>query len=516
MVTSSIATTFGRVARGSIFLAIDQIITAITGGIFWIVVGILIPPEEVGMAVSVLALSATLMVVGNFGLGTAIPKFVSHYLAAKDTVSPTKILKICLSITLGSSTGLGIFIALTSAGISSFYFHDFRYTNLLIALGLTLPFASLFRILYSTFQGILRMEFCLIADVIYIVARFVFVLSLISLGSPSLILVIGSMVAYVFPSIISALIIHRKLFRNRFVDKLNGGVSQTFSSIDLTKQLFAFALPNYTVSVLSQLSVQLPLILLSALNSSVVAYYNIVSLVVAMISSMSLSVSMTLLPTISAQHALSVKDSTSSVGELFNLTVKIMLVLLAPVFAIVMVFPDKILSLIRPSYALASFPLQVLVISSMLAVVSTTSGSVLNGLGKPNQVMMTGVVSNLLGILLMVITIPNFGMVGASVSTVLGSITALILNLTFLKKTSKISLSPDFFTRPIISVVVSILISLILVLGLKSNPVFSSTILLLTYGVLTIALKSLNEKEISILVTVSKHFLRPDSSSSLS
>ena len=69
-------TNLEKVVSGSVYLVVDLLLTSAMGALFWIVVARIVPPNDVGLAATVIAFLTTLNVFATLGLPIAISKYV--------------------------------------------------------------------------------------------------------------------------------------------------------------------------------------------------------------------------------------------------------------------------------------------------------------------------------------------------------------------------------------------------------------------------------------------------------
>jgi O-antigen/teichoic acid export membrane protein len=140
------------------------------------------------------------------------------------------------------------------------------------------------------------------------------------------------------------------------------------------------------------------------------------------------------------------------------------------------------------------------VITSMAAFI----GSILNGLGKPQQFATMSITSSVIAIVLGVALVPFFGMLGASLSLLIGSIFNILLAAYFIKKEQFVSISLMSILKPIISVSTAIIVGYIALTVVGSITV---TLLLafVAYLILIITCKVTTKSELKrLLQTVTK------------
>ena len=131
-------------------------------------------------------------------------------------------------------------------------------------------------------------------------------------------------------------------------------------------------------------------------------------------------------------------------------------------------------------------------------------GSILNGLGKPQQFATMSITSSVIAIVLGIALVPFFGMLGASLSLLIGSIFNILLAAYFIKKEQFVSISLISILKPIISVSTAILVGYIALTVVGSITV---TLLLafVAYLILIITCKVTTKSELKrLLQTVTK------------
>lgn len=483
-------TNLEKVVSGSVYLAVDLLLTSAMGAFFWIIVARIVPPNDVGMAATVIAFLTTLNVFANLGLPVAISKYVSEYNAQRRFDLSKSVFGFSIKIGLGVGVLVSILLLLFSGPISFLIYQNPELGSLMAFAAILVPFQVIGTSLSGFYQGCQKMEFCLIGDAIVAVSKFGAVLLMVIVFSYK---ALGILSAVAIGTILSCVtgyffLIPRCLLK---VDNNSPMVGQD----RVMRGVLAFSFPNYISGIFGTLSTQLGIMLLGIYSLSSVAYYNIASLIFSMLIGVVGSVATALLPTVSEQWII---GSKSGVSDLLNLVVRLSLAVSGPFLLGASLFSKEVLALISPLYTPASPSLQILTFSVFFGALGLSATSVLNGIGNAKASMKVVLLSSLGTIMVTVISVPIFGMVGAAVAILAGYLLRVTVG-TFLLYKEGIKLEAMSLLRPAAPLAISFITGSLLY-SFFGDILITFFVVMLVYLTSAYLVKAISLDEINFLI----------------
>jgi len=423
------------------------------GAFFWFVVARIVPPNDVGLAATVIAFLATLNVFATLGLPIAISKYISEYNAQRRFDLSSSVFWSSIKIGLGVGILASILLLIFSGPLSSTVYQSPELGSLMAFAAILVPFQAVMASLHGSYQGCQRMEFCLIGDSIVAVSKLSAVLLLVLVFRYKAMGIISAVAIGTILSCVAGYF----LFVPRCMQKV-GDTPSAGGRNRLMRGVLAFSFPNYVSGIFATLSTQLGIMLLGIYSLSSVAFYNIAYLIFGILIGIVGSVATALLPTVSGQWSV---GSKPGVSDLLNLVVRLSLAVTSPFLLGAMLFSTEVLGLISPLYTPASTSLQILSLGVFFGALGLSATSVLNGIGKAKASMKVVLLSSLGTIIVTVITVPILGMVGAAVAIFAGFVLRIVVGIYLLNKEG-IRLEAQSILRPATPFSVSFIVGYLL------------------------------------------------------
>ncbi len=412
-----------QLATGSLYLTLDSVLAAGIGGIFWILIAKIAPPQTVGNAQIVVALATVLMTFAGLGFNIGASKYIAEHKARGEYAEARGVYSRTVQVTLASSIVLTVGLVLLADYFARVVYGGSGPTTLLVIIGaLTLPFQAMFRTLYGVYQGAHRMSYCLLIDVVFLSLRLVLSVALVLTGYGALGILVGFAAGYLASTIVGMVFLTR-----RAIPLTMKGKSSPYPF----GTMFGFSLANYVAGIFLISSVQVPSILLGIYrDSSSVAFYNIALLTKGLVTTLSGSIGLALLPTVAANIS---RGSQEPVKELYNQAMRFSILLCAVPSLIFLLLPDKALSLISSEYAAnTSVALQLLMVSAIGTVILTTATQMLNSVGRPATALVATALCSLICLVASPFTIIIWGLNGAAIANLISGIAGVIIGVALL------------------------------------------------------------------------------------
>ncbi len=410
-----------QLATGSLYLTLDSVLAAGIGGVFWILIAKIAPPQDIGEAQIVVALATVLMTFAGLGFNIGASKYIAEHNAKGEYAQSRGVYSRTVQVTLASSIALTVGLLLLSNYVANVVYKDTGLTFLVVLGALTLPFQSLFRTLYGVYQGAHRMAYCLYIDAVFLSLRLVLSVALVIAGYGALGILVGFAAGYLASTLVGMTLARRAIPRMR------EGVSTPYPF----KTMFTFSLANYLAGIFLISWAQIPSILLGIYrDSSSVAFYNIALLTKGLVTALAGSIGLALLPTVAANIT---KGSNDSVKTLYNQAMRFSILLCAVPSLVFFLVPAKALSLISSQYAAnASVALQLLMISAVGTTILAVATQMLNSVGRPVAGLVATGLCSIIGLAASPFAIILWGLNGAAMANLTAGVTGAVIGVAFL------------------------------------------------------------------------------------
>lgn len=491
--------TMHKVTLGSYYLVIDQIINYGIGSVFWFVLAKLVAPASIGQVLVVLAASTVILGFAGYGAQVTISKYIAEYNAKKMSHVSRKVFYLVVRISLIVSGGAAVVFFLLSGQLANSLYHDNSLVPLiLVAMVIFLPSQTILVCLYGVFQGSQKMKYTALVDLVFQVSRITIaiMLVLVSLGS------FGIVVAMTAASIGSISMGFRLAKRLLYLQD-NQSIPLEMRNTNL-RHVIRFSFFNYVATGMSTLGVQVGYIILGTQNLDSVAFFGIAALISGIVSGITNSVGMTVLPTTAELMQQGNKaDIAATVSSAFRLSI----LFSGFIYIILIIAPGSVLSLLSNDYKAASQALTILVIDEIIASLAIFIKLSLNGIGRPEWVAKISIISSTIAIISMLTLVPHYNIVGAAISVLIGSSTGLVLLLYYGKKGEVLSGSYFSILKPISTASGAIIVAFVSLFATE-NIVISVLLAMATYLLLIKTFKVTTTSEMKELVSIGSKALR--------
>ena len=355
-----------------------------------------------------------------FGIGAALTKYVAEH-----NENTKKIREFVSSGLIGSfSSGLimGVLLYLVSNVIAINIFHSPEMVHLLKITAVCFPFIALQKTALGTLNGLRKMNYFALVNVIQNVSVFALSIILVILFKMN---VTGAVLGFVAPTIFVS------LFSLYFIKDFFEVPSKLFDTVSRELSWFGFyvVLTNSVGMILIQID---SLLIGYFMNETEVGYYAVAVVLVQGITLIPGAIQRVTAPVIATYHG---KGEYESIRKLIKNTmlktflVTVFLSILLAIFGkflIVFLFTEEFL----PAY----LPMLILLIGTAIHSLTISVGGALSSIGKVNIIFRISVLCALINLALNTILIPKFGIVGAASATSISLIITVAMVLTFLKR----------------------------------------------------------------------------------
>lgn len=488
---------FEKLAKGSYYLILDNIVNLSIGAIFWIVLAKLIDAAPLGQAMVAVAFATSVIGFAGYGVQVTISKYMAEYNARGMPRASKRILSLGIKLALIVSLSVAVAIALLSGYIANEAYHDSSLTVLLIIAVLTfLPSQTVVSALMGAYQGSHKMKFALVTDSIYQVIRIGVAVFLVMATFGSYGIIMSFAIASIIASVLGYVYFVPKLFDKRALERgtTEGGKSEMRG----LRQIIKFTGHNYAAFGMKTLTAQIGVLIVGTHNFEFAAFYGLSVLISNLVGGVLNAVSRALLPTASEEWT---RGNKEGLARTLDTGIRISMLISGIGFLVLMIQPNQVLGLISEQYVEASTALRILVVASIIYSLGAIITSMLNAANRASDVAKIGIISAAVTIALTFVLTPVMYLEGAAVALLAGSIVSLAMSMFSLKKKEGISISATSTLKPaaamVIGVVVGIYFSTVGATGASALAIGLGTYLLISAG-----LRVTTKKEIRALARI--------------
>ncbi len=484
---------YEKLARGSYFLILSNITNLGLGAAFWILLAKIVSLTSLGQTMVVIALATSVFGFAGYGVSVMVSKYIADYNVRGMPNTSRRVFSLGLKIAMLVSSVAAIILALLSGTISSAVYHDPSLSFLMTFAVVTyLPSQTIVAALTAAFQGSHRMEYTLLINLIYEIARLAITVMLVLYGLSSF----GILVGFSAASLVASLIGYVYL-----IPKAVPWSKNKEEPSESLRHTVKFSGLNYFAIGMRTLSTQIGVLIVGTQSIEWAALYGISVLIANMVGGILLAVSRAILPTASEEWT---KGNQTRVRSVFNTAVRISLFMSGFSFLILMIEPSYVLRLISESYIHAALALRILVVSAIISSLSAIMISLLNATNRAKDVALNGLISSAITIALTFVLPFMFGIDGAAIAILSGSITSLVLSLVVLKRRDGLTLSLKNVVKPLVSISVGLLVGFP-IFALWHNIVLSLALSILSYIAFSWMCRVTTESELRAMLSIVLH-----------
>ncbi len=341
------------------------------------------------------------------GLDAALVRYCAVFAGRRDWAG----LRGALQLAVGIPAVLAVLLALAVVALAEPIAHAvFREPDLapLIRLaGIFIPALILNQLLAAALQGLKRIQWAVIAEQFaQQVLRFGFVLAFLLFGLSAYDAMLATALAAVGVTILLGAFVLRAL---------PGGTFEAPARLE-PREMLGFSLPVWLSNVVNTLGANLQTTLLGALATvSAVGIFTIANQVTLLGSMFHMAIVAASMPLFAGLHD---RGDHAGLERLYRTTSKWTLAANLPLFLILVVFPEQILSIFGSEFRDGAAALAIMAWASLVNAATGTSGAILDMTGHTRLKLLNSGVAVGLGIALNVLLIPRFELIGAAIAAV--------------------------------------------------------------------------------------------------
>ena len=495
---------FEKLAKGSYFLILDNIVNLSLGALFWIVLAKLVDAAPLGQAMVAVAFATSVIGFAGYGVQVTISKYMSEYNARNMPRASKRVLSLGIKLALIVSASVAVVIALLSGYIASEAYHDASMTPVLVLAVLTfLPSQTVVSALMGAYQGSHKMKFVLMSDSIYQAIRLGIAVFLVLAAFGSFGIIVSFAIASIVASVLGYVYFVPRLFGKGAIDASLAAATgkEAGSEIRGIRQIIQFSGHNYAAVGMKTLTAQIGVLIVGTQNFELAAFYGLSVLISNLVGGVLNAVSRALLPTATEEWT---KGNKQGFRRTLDTGIRLSMLISGFGFLVLMVHPSEVLGLISDQYVEASDALRILVVSSIIYSLGAIITSMLNAANRAAEVAKIGITSSGITIILTFVLTPTMFIEGAAVALLLGSIAGLVMSMTSLRSKEGITVSASSTIKPAFVMVAGIGVAFG-VLTIFPNDIFLSLgSAIASYIGISMALRVTTRKEIRRLAGVAQ------------
>lgn len=448
---SSIGTRGANVAS---FILISKILAFALAGATLIVVARILGPSIYGVYTVALAVVGVFGSVSDFGIASAVKKFLPEYSAKGLHKEMGILLSNGIAIMLAIGISLSVVAYFLSGAISAYAFQSIAYAYVIRYVSLCVILSMLYGLSYSTLismhQGRQVAAAVLVQSSTQSILSIVLALSGFAALAPILGLIAGMFLGsvYAFWRVFSIGKFHLPL-----------------PSIREARKILSFSFPIAVSNVLGAVVNNLSLIILGAFASQfVIGNFGITSKTSSLLGVAVEAISVALLPMFST--TLSGEHTRAGISKLYDLSIRLSLVIMMPaVLYIVLLSRSFTFTVFGGSYTLAPLYVAIMAVGMLLGIIGTYSMALFISAGKVRSVLKYNAVVAAVQLASLALLVPRFGGLGAVLLVfIVTPITSSLLFGIGARKSLNVHLNYDI----VFHIIVAGMISAIFILPLRA------------------------------------------------
>ncbi|MGP4105987.1 flippase [Virgibacillus sp. L01] len=408
------------------------------------------------------------------GLQQGLVYFIPKLNEEKKYIKRNEIISISYLMVAVLSVVLIIIININNEFITKNILNSSSSSEVLKVMSPLIIFLAFAQLSQSVFRGIKYINPFVINQnfIVPTLKLFILVFAIVLLGNH-----INTMtIAFYLSIIIGALYLLYSIYKRN----LFGGISR--NSIKYYKKVLIYSLPLFFTGSLIFISQKTDIFMIGYfLSVEQVGIYRIALQIGTMSSFILIAFNMIFAPTISSLFH---KGDISQLESMFKTITKWVVTVNLMAFSLILIFNNEIMEIFGNEFVLGSTALVLVAIGQVVNAGVGSSGYILIMTGYPKYEMYNNILVVCVNILLNLLLIPSYGIEGAACASLVSVALANIIKLVLVYKIHRI----HPYNNDFIKVIVSIVISTLLVLIIRSIFVFSYIINLSMYSIMNIGL----------------------------
>jgi len=416
-------------AIGSFQLFVGVAASTIIMAVGTIILARLMLPEEYGLYSIALIPSYMIALFRDWGVNSAITKYVAHLRAQNTEEDIHSIISAGLIFEIVAGLALSFLSLFLASFVASRIFHRPEITPLIAIASITIFSGSLLTASQSSFIGFERMEINSFTTICQSIIKSAISPILVFLGYGALGAVLGYTFSFLAAGIIGLATLYFILFKN--LKRTNARGSSTSETL---KKMLRYGVPLSVSSILGGFLVQFYGFMMAFYCSDVtIGNYQVATQFSVLLTFFTVPIATVLFP---AFAKVDPQNEHNLLQTVFASSIKYTAMLLVPATMVVMILSKPMISTIfGEKWIYAPFFLTLYIINNLLVLFgSLTFVGLLAGVGETKMLMKLNLLTLSFGIPLAFLLIPTFGITGVILGTVLAGLPGLFWGLHWIWK----------------------------------------------------------------------------------
>jgi stage V sporulation protein B len=475
---------FWGLAASTIILAVGVVLVAR-----------LLSPSEYGLYTIALTAPTLIMIFRDWGVNTAMIKYVAQYNSENKPSNVKSILIAGLIFELALGLSLSLISFLLSGFLATNIFQRPDMKPLIEIASFTILAGALLTAAQSAFIGVERVELNSITMIGQSTLKIVLVFILIIVGLGPFGAILGNTIAFLIIGLASVLMIYVALYKK--LHKLNDEKLEIAKNI---KTMFKYGLPLSISAIIGGFLAQFYNFLIAIYSTDLlIGNYAVATNFAVLITFFASPIATILFPAFSKLDPQKEKETLRNV---FQFSIKYAALLVVPAAtAIIALSEPAIFTLFGEKYTAAPIFLALLAVTYLFTAFGNLSlGNLINSQGKTQVNLLLALVAAATGFPLSLLLIPRFGIIGLIITTITAGIPSLIIALYWVKKHYSITVDWISSTKILLTSTTAAAITYTILSQLSFNSwiklVIGITIFLSTFLISIIITKTINKQDI--------------------
>jgi len=424
-----------KAARGTLYLAMQQLIQYLAAFIFYAGVARFITQAEVGLWSILTASTAVFTTLTLLGLPVATQKYVSENYGRGDLGAAASISRLSFTVVALSTLPALTAVLLVSPSLSTLVLGGDRYAVpfiLILSTSAILNFTALYG---ADMLGLGMYLEVAIQNLAFILISKAAGLALAYVGYGLHGLASGWLIGALFCLILSIYLMRRKLPKpSKQIRQLSGTI-------------FRYSYPVWILAIITLAQGWADITILYALTgrAAVTGIYYLASAGATLLAIFWIAISMVILPLMSSEEA---RIGRQAVPNIYNASSRLLNILILPIGAsLAAISPTAITIAYGQTYIEGSFPFALLTATAILPAYVSINTSTLQAIAETKVLAKIGAASAIIDIALVAVLVKPFEANGAALARTAMFLTAFILMQKTLALKAQIKIDLSHFTR---------------------------------------------------------------------
>ncbi len=441
------------------------------------------------------------VVISNFGLSNGAKRFVSFYLAKRDSASVKGTILASYLISTICSLAVTAIILLSSDWISLHIFHSSGLAGTIRIFAMIIPFSTFILISNELYLAFKRPWLKVTIDaamdkIVRVIILLIVILVGVSLFSLSMAYLIGIFIAW----IVSLVFIYRltKKYLSRSIKAKYG-----------YKSLLIFSVPLLGSAAIGLVMQKFDKLVIGYfMQPAYVGIYNIAFSFAVFLTYWIGSFGALYYPIVTGYLQ---KNKVAMVSELYISVSRLIFALSLPLFLVLVLFPGQILSLFfKPEYGAGSAAMVILSFGMMASVAFGPTNQTLQVFSKTRQIFYIRLFVVILNVVLNIILIQFMGINGVAIATALSLVIQQILFINLIRKLMRLSFRVLAYIKFIFSGIIAMGMIYLVKMFIPINNIFVlfllGSLVFIAYIALLILFRSFTDEDRMLLRSIEERF----------